>query len=119
LIVVSQGLIQARVVCIEFDGNVNLELDCELWQCEINTIDENKQVDQCQECVDLPLVPNTSVFKQAVKTEYLTLELTSFDTATHTPFICEKYSNYSVPTQKLFTVITQSHLAILSTRLLL
>lgn len=119
LIVASQGLIQAHVVCIESDGNVNLELDCELWQCEINTIYENNQVDQCQECIDIPLEPNTSVFKQAVRADNWNLALPTFDLTTQTIFINEQFSNCIDPTQKFLYTKTQPQLAIKSTRLLL
>ena len=117
MIGVSSGAIITPVICIELNGELNIETGCDITERSDN--DQQSDYDHCSICVDIPFSQYSPEISQTIKSDTQNFVFESVDIVTYAAPVQIQHTNFSDYTAHSFAINSQPQLAILSTRLLL
>ncbi len=117
MIGVSSGAIITPVICVESNGELNIETGCDITERSDN--DQQSDYEHCSICVDIPFSQYSPEIFQTIKSDTQNSVFESVDIITYTAPVQIQYTSCSEYTAHSVAINSQPQLAILSTRLLL
>lgn len=110
---IGNGTIIKPVVCMEPNGEVNIEIRCnDFEQYESSNNKQHKNIGHCQTCIDIPLSQYSPKIYRYSNSDIQNIVL---DVITIPKFVQEQPTNRTEYPIEIFAIKNQSQLAILST----